>query len=358
MRRIYISLLPALLILTGCGVSVAVTDVPEPAGFVTASLPATGTPYPTLTSLPPSPVPTTQPLEGVTIMQIHVRTGTSSASKSLGIIAQFSPVQVLGQDSSKGWYQISYTNAPEGTGWVRSEYIQVNAQAEIPVIQTVTSTGAGVNGSVLQKINVRSGPGTTFNVLGELNPKDVVFISGLDESKSWAQIEFMNGPDGKGWAALQFLNVESTDSLTVLIPSSPTPAPQVSPSPFPMVEPGTARLDEDSEAHPLFHLDLSPSGSLQAQISDEISWPDGDLEDWIRLQSTDEKIVFRLMCASGVLKLETTRETENPISLSLACNTTKSANIFPHTSQMIRVKIAEPEAAQRVDYRLTIESIK
>ena len=84
--------------------------------------------------------------------------------------------------------------------------------------------------------NVRSGPSTNFNVIGQLQQDEEVRVVGANIDSSWLVIEF-RGQDG--WIAnLSSLNeiIGSLNDLPIITPpASPTPA--VSPTPLPPPEP-------------------------------------------------------------------------------------------------------------------------
>lgn len=53
---------------------------------------------------------------------------------------------------------------------------------------------------VQSSLNVRSGPGTNYQVVGSLRPKDSVTVVAKSKDGNWSQISF--GPKGsKGWVA-------------------------------------------------------------------------------------------------------------------------------------------------------------
>ncbi len=267
------------IVCTSCGVNISSDDAPTVIPeFITATLPPSPIPQATATNLPAAtPVPSITPIEGTTTTQVNVRAQTSTASETLGIISQFAKIQVIGKDASGSWFQIVYPEAGTGYGWVRAEYVQVDASAGIPVVGSVAGSGSGVSGLVIQKINVRSGPAASFDSLGVLNPKDVVFITGKDPSGAWMQIEFVNAPEGIGWAALEFLQVENVDSLPIVgnieqaTPSGNTTEPAVIRLP--------AIQDGDSMQTPLVVGTFSVAGSRALQINGYISAPDGDGEE-------------------------------------------------------------------------------
>lgn len=295
-----ISLLLTIAVIgAGCtadGSSVAATSLPTP-DFVTATLPPTSIPLPTQTSLPPTAIPTIQPIEGTTNTQINVRAETSTASESLGILPAFTKVQVTGKDASGIWLRIVYAEAPAGFGWVRAEFVTVDASAEIPAVSVETGSGGERSGVVLSGINVRSGPGIQFELLGVLVQNDVVPVLGKDESGAWLQIEFAESPDGKGWAAVEFLQVDEVETLPVV--GAETPEEQEI-----EVTAQTAVLDGDSEGAPLAEFTLAPSALRAFQVGGEVSAPNGDAEDWVTFNAQGVAVTIELICSTQFLQVE------------------------------------------------------
>ena len=219
----------AMLLCTGCGSEITVgTATPD---FFTATLPPTVTQQATQSpTLPVQQANSTeepiQPVEGMTTTQVNVRAEPSAASTSLGVIGIFIKVQVIGRDASGSWYQVLYAESETGKGWVRAEYVQVNAGDEIRLVETASGSGR-ISGMVIQKVNVRSGPGTEYELLGTLNPNDLVFIIGRDAGNKWIQIEFAGAPDGKGWVTAEFLQVADIESVPQIGAVEETPTPMV-----------------------------------------------------------------------------------------------------------------------------------
>lgn len=293
--------LTVLLIGAGCtadgALAVPATSTPD---FVTATLPPTSIPLPTQTSLPPTAIPTIQPIEGTTTTQINVRAETSTASESLGVLPAFSKVQVTGKDASGIWLRILYPDSAAGIGWVRAEFVLVDASVEVPVVGVETGGGAGRSGLVLSGINVRSGPGTDFESLGVLIQNDVVPVLGKDESGGWIQIQFADSPDGTGWAAVEFLQVDEVESLPVVgtgAVEGDEPQEQA------VTSAQTAAPDGDTQAMPLADLTLAPI--LRAvQVNGDVSAPNGDNEDWVAFNAEGVAVTIEILCPAQSLRAE------------------------------------------------------
>ncbi len=331
----------------------AVTATPD---FVTATLPAT--PIPPSTQTPeeivstPSVVETavTVSVEGTTTTQLNVRAEPSTASETLGMVNQFATVQVIGRDASGSWYQIIYSDP--GKGWVRAEYVQVDAAAEIPVIGGVAGSGSGVSGLVIQKINVRNGPGLTYDPLGTLNPKDVVFISGQDTSGKWIQIDYANGVDGKGWAALEFLQVDNPEALPIIgdteeASATPTTAGN---SPAPQ--------DGDSMQVPLATALFSAAGTHALQVNNSVSAPDGDVEDWIQFTSFSENIMVEMKCSNNAFRMELWNNGQLLEDIALLCGQSQAIKLEMGQPYLLRLLANGGDGFQIIQYGIKISAVR
>jgi uncharacterized protein YgiM (DUF1202 family) len=77
--------------------------------------------------------------------------------------------------------------------------------------------------------NVRSGPATTFDLVGRLSAGEQPPVVGRLADSSWWQIEFAAGPDGLGWVAAE---VAEAVGDTVAVPViDPEAAPAATPQP-------------------------------------------------------------------------------------------------------------------------------
>jgi uncharacterized protein YraI len=328
-------LIAVMVVCTGCDVDVS--ENPPAPDFVTATLPPTSIPQPTQTPPPPTPVPTIPPIEGTTTTQVNVRAESSTASENLGLIAQFSKVQIIGKDASGSWYQIIYADSAKGVGWVRAEYVEVAAGVEIPVIGTEAGGGSGVSGLVVQKINVRSGPGTSHEALGVLNPNDVVFITGKDPSGAWMQIEFASSPDGTAWAASEFLRVEDPDTLPVIRDVEEDAETMTVEASIPGSLLIPAMQDGDSAQSPLTKVSFSPTSIRTLQIEGDVSAPDGDTEDWIEFSSFGSSVVIQVSCSNNGLQVELWNPASIQDEFLVPCGGERNLHISARVDYKIRL---------------------
>ncbi|MEM7347815.1 MAG: SH3 domain-containing protein [Chloroflexota bacterium] len=93
-------------------------------------------------------------------------------------------------------------------------------------------------------LNVRSGPGTTYERIGQLTPETTLLIVGKNEDSSWWQIIYPADSDQTGWisASPDFGNAISTDDVRIAeIPPTPIVA-SVAATPIPTVTPSLVSL--------------------------------------------------------------------------------------------------------------------
>lgn len=328
--------------------------------FITATLPPTTVPLPTATSLPPTAIPTNVPVEGTTNTQVNVRAETNTASQSYGVILAFSPVQVLGKDATGTWYRILYANSPTGAGWVRADYIQINAPAEIQVTELETGSGSGVTGLVISGINVRSGPGTDFESLGVLTPKDVVLVIGKDSSGVWLEIAFSSSPNGKGWVSSEYLQVSNADALPVIgvdIAVTEPPASGTDQATAPAETNSTIAIpDGDSKDSPIAQGVISPSALRAIQVQGDVSASEGDTEDWVAFSTTGAMVVAQVVCDGSGVQLSLWEGGNVLQRATLPCGGSQTFEIKPNQNYQMQITI--PSTTGYTKYLLSIQAVQ
>jgi uncharacterized protein YraI len=278
--------------------------------IVTATLYPTFTPRATVTPLPSTAMPTVAPVMGKATAQINVRERASVASASLGMLSINSEVQIIGRDEGRTWYQVIFTasNGESMRGWVAAEYILSDTTPNVPV---TTTQDDNVNGSVNQRVNVRSGPGTDFDSLGMLDTGEGIVITGTNLDAMWLQIEYASGPESRGWIYALYVESDALDDIPIVDETgdevtiatqtsiAATAAPVYTPAPE----------DGDTMQDPAIFVTFSTSDSRAFSYSSDVSAPTGDFEDWISFHpnSTNLRVnlLIDLTCSgNGTLYIE------------------------------------------------------
>jgi uncharacterized protein YraI len=330
--------------------------------MVTATLPFTFSPPATDTPLPPPAASTVAPIEGMTATQLNVRVEPSTAGNVLGILPANTKVQITGKDPAGNWWQILYPQGQDGKGWVTAQYVTVANGTAIPVIggANAVDPNSGNTAVVQQQINVRSGPGTGFNSLGTLNPKDVVHLTGKDANSIWLQIDFQNGPDGKGWINAAFVQARNVENLPIVTEAgeaigtgTPTEVPPTATS---TVVP--AWEDNDSQNNPIASVVFEPSGTHTLIYSGDVSSPEGDPEDWVQFTSYMDTVYASLDCKGNTNLQASFLEKSQPTSLVLACgDKLKPVAVKAGEMYTVHLQVTQfPGGLQYTTYTLTIRT--
>jgi len=301
--------------------------------FVTATLPATPIPKPTITPLPPTSAPTIVPIDGTTTTKINVRAETSSASNNLGTVDQYSTVQVIGKDTTGNWYQIIFIGSPKGVGWVHAEYVQFNTVNEIPIIESSVIGNAGPSGLVTQGINVRSGPGTDYISLGILNQKDIVTMTGRTPDASWIQIVF---EQGEGWLSAQYLESSDIESLPVIDSVNNEVPVETSETP-PTNHASTNPNDGDTKETPLADIAFGNANLRSFRIDGYLSNSTGDTEDWIKFVTSNGSLSIHLKCSVEKLQIELWKFDGVIEIFYLGCGESHAIRVETNVSHWLRV---------------------
>lgn len=291
-----------------------------------------------------------------------MRAEPSTSGAALGILTPFAKVQILAKDSGGNWFQILYAQGPDGTGWIAAQYVQVTAEAGIPILGGAAGSGSAPNGVILQQVNVRSGPGTDFNPLGTLNPNDAITLTGRDANGAWFQIEYAAGPNGKGWVTAAYVKSNENANLPIIgtageVVGTGTPTgipPTATPTLMPALE------DGDSESSPAVHVTFSPAGSRSLMYTGDISAPQGDAEDWIGFTPYTGQVQMQLDCTGGSVKVELW---QNGVPLStwgeLNCGETSLVNVTAGTAYTLGVRaVNSSDRLEMIHFTLIVASVR
>ncbi len=139
----------------------------------------------------------------VTASALNVRSQASTASSVVTCLPRGTVVLVTG--SSTGWYQVWYQGS---SGYVSADYVTYSTSAD-------ASFGTGtVNGT---GVNVRSGPGTGYSVVGTVTNGNTLPVVGV--SGSWYKVTY-NG--SSAYISGSYLSLSGGSGSST---SSPSPAP-------------------------------------------------------------------------------------------------------------------------------------
>ena len=132
----------------------------------------------------------------VSANRVNFRSGPSTSYSVIGKLSNGDKVEVI--STSNGWSKVKYKGK---TGYVSSKYLSSSVAPE-----STTTTTKYVN---TLSLNVRSGPSTSYSVIGKVSEGDKVEV--ISTSNGWSKIKYK----GKtGYVSSKYLSSSVSDSST------------------------------------------------------------------------------------------------------------------------------------------------
>jgi uncharacterized protein YraI len=251
------------------GESVVASDAVFITVIAPTAVPPTPTPEPT--PIPTVAAPTAPPLPTASPVLVgprqendfaNVRALPDINSQRLGQLNKGQSAPVRGKNGDGTWLQITFPGAPDGVAWVLGEVVQVTGDVNtLPVVQPSTSvtTTAPLTAAVptaaaavtttapvttsppgLQPpfvrlkagqdfANVRTGPDTAYQKLGELNATGTnsAAVRGKNADATWWQIAFAGASDGVAWVFAQLVDLTGDAAAIPVAQAPPLPTAAV-----------------------------------------------------------------------------------------------------------------------------------
>jgi hypothetical protein len=86
-----------------------------------------------------------------------------------------------------------------------------------------TPSGIFITVTYTDPMNVRNGPGTFYDIVGQIFPGDVLPALGVSPGHEWIKISFSSVPGGVGWVYAPYVSISGGELQVVEPPPTPTP---------------------------------------------------------------------------------------------------------------------------------------
>ena len=152
----------------------------------------------------------------------NVRSGPSTDFERVGRLGAGESAPVIGQVEGGSWWLIEFAPIEAGQGWVSAEVVEFRGDSsQVPVVEAPSlseTSDPAIERPTIEipagGLNVRSGPGLDFEVLGRLDEGQTTTVVGKSEAGDWWQVEFAAAVDGVGWITAALVDF-SDDPATV-----------------------------------------------------------------------------------------------------------------------------------------------
>ncbi|MEA3336407.1 MAG: SH3 domain-containing protein [Chloroflexota bacterium] len=247
----------------------------------------------------PEPIATPTPFIEVEAESVAVWFGPGTAYEKMGDLPTGTQLAIVGRSEAWDWWQVCCHN--DQTVWVQRDQVTGRGGLEaiamatgIPEPPTATPVPTATRQPVPQvvvqsaRVNVRSGPGTSFEKIGQISQGNRLDITGRNPDSQWFQICCVDGQ--QGWVTADLVRVEGpVEKVAVNLPTA-TPAPSptavavaAAGTPLPPPTPDASALElslSQSETFPFNDRDYLRVG---VKVSDDENNPLGDY--YLRVQN-------------------------------------------------------------------------
>jgi heat shock protein HslJ/uncharacterized protein YraI len=181
------------------------------------------------------PVPAFDASQAIMREPATIRTGPTLEFPVLGVAPTGSRAEIIGQSQDREWWAIRLptTIASNGTGWIAKVYTSELNTGNVPLLTTPqlppnitpATPGSGIPAMLaLEPLEVRSGPGSQYRLLGEIQRGTVMAVLGISPDGEWYVVNIPTSitPSGQGWVPVRFTKASNAGGLRVI---QPPPAP-------------------------------------------------------------------------------------------------------------------------------------
>ena len=119
--------------------------------------------------------------------------------------------------------QLFTTQATAQVGWLQQEIVTPTPNSGVPILGVIATIKTGDQ----DFINVRSGPGVEYSLLGQLLAGQQVPAIGRSAGGDWVQIAFPGAPGGVAWVYAWLVTLSGE---VPIVEPPPTPTPLTTPT--------------------------------------------------------------------------------------------------------------------------------
>lgn len=253
----YFFIFLAIFILVSCSQPQADSSIPSEAATPTNTSTATPVPTstPTATSVPTN-TPTPRPVGKINTDNSPLRTGPGSEYDIIDRTRRGDELEILAQDKTGKWVWAVLAGNDRRLGWLAAGLVDFISLADVPVQTQVSPTPTRKPTSTptpspdaivnVDMGNLRAGPGTNYDIVGQVKEGTKIEILGKNNAGDWVNVRLKLGAQSgqkTGWLSITLLDLNIPLSQVSLADIPPTPTPSIpTATPTPKVCPAVPAL--------------------------------------------------------------------------------------------------------------------
>ena len=222
------------------------------------------------------------------LTEVYVRNGPGQQYPAYGIALTGATARVIGKSQDGQWWTVRLNpeNVGLGYGWVSAGYVQASNTESVPVVaapdegepvELPPPASGGPTATAIDYVNVRSGPGTNYYILGVAAPGQTGEVSGVSEDGAWWQVKVPTNisADGLAWVSGGWVTTVNTDGVPV-VAAPPPPPTTVEPAPPPANQ--CVLVAQDPADYTTFPTSYGFGMTWVVQNTSDSAWGEGEVD--------------------------------------------------------------------------------
>jgi uncharacterized protein YraI len=158
---------------------------------------------------------------------VNIRNGPGIQFEAVGLLEQGITAEVIGVNVNRSWWMIIIPDTENLKGWVSDGFVTTENTGNVPTVDKdgnplpgqlpIPTPGPGSPSVTSQiNLNIRSGPGIGFEIIGLLLQGQSAGVLGVSQDGSWWAINIPSADKGRGWVSADYVTAENTDGVPVI----------------------------------------------------------------------------------------------------------------------------------------------
>lgn len=143
---------------------------------------------------------------------VNIRTGPGVDYDNIAILKEGENAAIIAYSNDSSWWAIRYPNPPLDIGWVSADY--VTQTGDVTIVPT-PMPGAPIL-TANANLNIRSGPGITFDKIGLMLIGQSAEVVGVSKDGEWWAIKVPLAQGGRGWVTANFAQVGNAQDVPII----------------------------------------------------------------------------------------------------------------------------------------------
>jgi len=157
-------------------------------------------------------------------LNVNIRSGPDLTFEKIGLLRNGESAEVVGVSQDGLWWVIQLPNE-DSVGWISKDYVIPTNTEDVPVTrlsgvtqERIPPTPAPGSPSLTAAypVNIRTGPGIEYVVVGQLGQGQTAEVMGVDRDGLWVAIKLPSQQNDLGWVAAAYVKLANSSNVPIL----------------------------------------------------------------------------------------------------------------------------------------------